>query len=229
MTGNIEKLKKTAEPAERMLENLKNIYEKQIAEKTYRRILEKTNKFRKTEVLSARYIFSEEDIVLIAYADQFQIKGKKSLKGLEWFANFYLADIFNTIHILPFFPYSSDDGFSVIDYYSVNPAFGDWSDIQVLSKQFRLMFDGVFNHVSRESKWFRSFLSNDPKYSEYFISVNPQADLSTVIRPRTSDLTTRIQTEKDEHYLWTTFSADQIDLNFANAEVLLEIIDVLLF
>ena len=229
MTGNIKRLKKVMEPTERILKNLKEIYEKQIAEKTYHQILEKLNEFRKMEDSSARYIFSEKDIVLITYADQFQFEGKKSLKGLEWFANSYLTGIFSTSHILPFFPYSSDDGFSVIDYYSVNPAFGDWSDIQALSKQFRLMFDGVFNHVSRESQWFQSFLSNDPKYSEYFITVSPQADLSAVMRPRTSELITRVQTEKGERYVWTTFSADQIDLNFANAEVLLEIIDVLLF
>ena len=217
------------EPTERILKNLKEIYEKQIAEKTYHRILEKLDEFRKVETSSGRYVFSEKDIVLITYADQFQFEGKKTLKGLEWFANSYLSGIFNTIHSLPFFPYSSDDGFSVIDYYSVDHTFGDWSDIQALSKQFRLMFDGVFNHISRKSQWFQSFLSNDSKYSEYFISVNPQADLSAVMRPRTSALITRVQTEKGERYVWTTFSADQIDLNFANAEVLLEIIDVLLF
>jgi len=217
------------EPIERILKNLKEIYETKIAEKTYHRILKKLDKFRKIETSSGRYIFSEKDIVLITYADQFQFEDKKSLKGLEWFANSYLAGIFNTIHILPFFSYSSDDGFSVTDYYSVNPAFGDWSDIQALSKKFRLMFDGVFNHVSRKSKWFQSFLSNDPKYSGYFISIDPQADVSAVIRPRTSPLITKVQTNKGERYVWTTFSEDQIDLNFANAEVLLEIIDVLLF
>ena len=133
------------------------------------------------------------------------------------------------IHLLPFYPYSSDDGFSVIDYKQVNPALGTWDDVARVGQNFHLMFDGVINHISAQSAWFKAFLQDDPKYRDYFIVVEGEPDLSQVVRPRTLPLLTEFTTPSGAKKVWTTFSADQIDLNYANPEVLLDIIDVLLF
>jgi sucrose phosphorylase len=217
------------EPLQRILEQLEHIYPEESARSTYRLILEKLNEFDVAAPAAGRYPFAQKDMVLITYADQFQRADQPALKGLAWFAKKYLAGVFNTIHILPFFPYSSDDGFSVVDYYSVAADVGDWADIRALSEHFHLMVDGVFNHVSRQSDWFRAFLEGQASYTDYFITVKPDADLSAVMRPRTSPLLTAVQTALGERSVWTTFSDDQIDLNFANPAVLLEIVDVLLF
>jgi sucrose phosphorylase len=139
-----------------------------------------------------------------------------------------LANVGGGIHILPFYPWTSDDGFSVTDYRKVDSNLGEWKDITSMQNNFRLMFDGVINHISAESEWFKGFLRDDPPYRDYFITVDGDPDLSQVVRPRALPLLTSFNTPSGEKRVWTTFSADQIDLNFKNPEVLFEILDIML-
>ncbi|MBN2471333.1 MAG: sugar phosphorylase [Anaerolineae bacterium] len=171
---------------------------------------------------------TEKDVVLITYGDMLHQPGETPLQTLHTMLSTYLKGVINTVHILPFFPYSSDDGFSVIDYLQVDPALGSWEDIHRLNADFRLMFDAVINHISAGSEWFQRFVTGIPAYQDYFIRVDPEADLSRVVRPRTLPLLTPVETASGTQHLWTTFSADQIDLNYANPDVLLAVIDVLL-
>jgi len=172
---------------------------------------------------------TERDAILITYGDQFQEPGRSPLATLHDFMSAHARAAINGIHILPFFPYSSDDGFSVIDYREVNPEMGSWEDIARLDEDFRLMFDAVINHISRKSEWFHGFLEGQEPYRDYFITVDPETDLSMVVRPRALPLLTKVKTGEGSKHVWTTFSDDQIDLNFADPEVLLEIVDLLLF
>ena len=172
---------------------------------------------------------SEKDSILITYGDQLRERDTLPLQTLADFCDRHLAGLISSIHILPFFPYSSDDGFSVIDYRAVDPALGSWEDVAKIGRSFRLMFDAVINHVSAESAWFQAFLRDDPKYRNYFIVVEGDPDLSRVVRPRALPLLTRFTTPSGEKKVWTTFSEDQIDLNYRQSEVLLEIVDLLLF
>jgi sucrose phosphorylase len=91
------------------------------------------------------------------------------------------------------------------------------------------MFDAVVNHVSRKSEWFQRFVAGDPAYEPWFIAIEPGTDLSDVVRPRVHPLLTPIETAAGEKAVWTTFSDDQIDLNYAHPPVLLKIIEILLF
>jgi glucosylglycerate phosphorylase len=172
---------------------------------------------------------SERDNILITYADQLREPGRLPLQTLTRFSERYLSGVVSGIHILPFFPYSSDDGFSVIDYRAVNPELGNWEDIQALGRSFRLMFDAVINHCSVHHEWFRAFLRDDPQYREYFVVVEGSPDLSRVVRPRALPLLTDFETPSGTKQVWTTFSADQVDLNFQSPDLLLEVIDTLLF
>ena len=171
---------------------------------------------------------TERDAMLITYGDQVQAPGEKPLRTLAAFCEANLLDIVSGIHILPFYPWTSDDGFSVLDYRAVDPRLGDWPDIAALNTHFRLMFDGVINHISAHSAWFQGFLRDDPRYREFFISVEGSPDLAQVVRPRALPLLTPFQTPSGEKQVWTTFSADQVDLNYQNPGVLLEILDILL-
>ncbi|HJR79681.1 MAG TPA: sugar phosphorylase [Anaerolineales bacterium] len=172
---------------------------------------------------------TERDSILITYGDQVQLPGEKPLQTLGAFCDRTLNGVVSGIHILPFYPWTSDDGFSVKDYRQVDPALGDWDDISAMQPHFRLMFDGVINHISSQSAWFQAFLKDDPRYSDYFIVVEGTPDLSKVVRPRALPLlTTFPKTPSGEKRVWTTFSDDQIDLNYQNPEVLLEILDILL-
>jgi sucrose phosphorylase len=171
---------------------------------------------------------SEQDVIVITYGDIVQRDGEAPLRTLHEVLARYLGDVVSGVHILPFFPYSSDDGFSVIDYTAVNPDFGGWADVARLGADFRLMFDAVINHISAGSEWFQGFLRWDAPYRDYFITVPPDADLSMVVRPRALPLLTRFDTAGGEKLVWTTFSTDQIDLDYHSPDVLFEIIDVLL-
>jgi sucrose phosphorylase len=172
---------------------------------------------------------SERDAILITYPDQFRYRDTPPLQGLADFARRYLEELLSAIHILPFYPSTSDDGFSVVDYREVNSEWGEWDDVQRIGQRFKLMFDAVINHVSAHSEWFKGFLRDDPRYRDWFIVVDPNVDLSAVVRPRALPLLTRVESASGPKHVWTTFSADQIDLNFANPGLLLEIIEVLLF
>src|SRR5215207_6635644 len=172
---------------------------------------------------------TERDSILITYGDQLQSPGEKPLQTLGAFCNRYLKGIVSGIHILPFYPWTSDDGFSVADYCKVDPALGDWEDISAMQDHFRLMFDAVINHASTQHEWFQAFLRDDPQYRDHFIVVEGNPNLSQVVRPRALPLLTKFETPSGPKQVWTTFSADQVDLNFRNPDVLLEIIDTLLF
>ena len=215
-------------------DHLASIYGPELAGPLYDQITNRLTEFRRRYPELARAIdpnqrVTEADSILITYGDQIQEPGKPTLQSLaEVLAN-RLKGVISSVHILPFYPYSSDDGFSVIDYTAVDPALGDWPDLALLRRRFRLMFDAVINHISAESAWFQGFLQGDERYAGYFVTVDPAADLSDVVRPRTSPLLTPVETPSGIQHVWTTFTADQIDLNYRNPAVLLEIIDVLLF
>ncbi|MCL2792225.1 MAG: sugar phosphorylase [Spirochaetaceae bacterium] len=170
-----------------------------------------------------------KDSVLITYGDQFSGKEEMPLKVLKKFIKQYIGNSISTIHILPFYPYSSDDGFSVIDYKAVDPKLGTWKDVASIGKSHKLMADLVLNHCSAKSVWFKKFLKWDKKYKDFFITADPNTDLSMVFRPRALPLLTPYDTADGKKFVWTTFSADQVDLNFANPEVLKEMLSIFLF
>ena len=129
---------------------------------------------------------TQSDAWLIAFADSFQQPGVPPLMTLRTVIDRHLLPEINGVHVLPFHPASSDRGFSVVDYTAVEPAFGTWDDVAALAAGRRFMADAVLNHMSVESGWFRSFLAGEAPYDAYFRTVAFDADLSAVVRPRTS-------------------------------------------
>jgi glucosylglycerate phosphorylase len=221
-------------PESRIQKHLNFIYGELQGEQVRKLILQRMANFRQNPSLQKENLLpagqlTEQDAILITYGDQIQESGKHPLHTLADFLNEKLEGTINCVHILPFYPYSSDDGFSVIDFYQVDPALGDWDDIEHMGKNFRLMFDAVVNHISRHSEWFQGYKHGKAPYQDYFISMDPDTDLSRVVRPRALPLLTEVETEQGTRHVWTTFSDDQIDLNYANPQVLVEMIDVLLF
>ncbi len=175
-----------------------------------------------------RPFWDEKSNILITYGDMVTDENEAPLVTLHKFLKKHLSKELSGVHILPFFPYSSDDGFSVIDYRQVNPDLGTWEDIERIASDFTLMVDLVLNHVSSRSEWFEHYLSGIAPERDYFIEVDPSTDLSSVVRPRTSPLLTPAYTVYGERWVWTTFSSDQIDLNYANPDLLFEMLDILL-
>lgn len=215
---------------------LRVIYSKETASEVFGDLKNLMDVYGKTEVIKEkrkkyndRVLLNEKDAILITYPDTIYKKGEIPLSTLHNFLKNYVKDAVTAVHILPFLPSSSDGGFAVKDYKEVDPRFGSWEHIQKIARDYRLMVDLVMNHVSSKSKWFARFLQGDKRYREYFIWTDKPIDMPKVFRPRESPLFTKFDTAIGEKYVWTTFSPDQIDLNFKNPEVLLKIIDVLLF
>ena len=175
--------------------------------------------------------WDETDTVLITCGNSIVEEQDPStpLQTLHAFLKDHLKKVIRNVHILPFTPYSSDNGFSVIDYYQVNPTLGSWQDLQQISKDFGLMADLVINHVSTQSQWFQNYLQGKSPGKDYFIELDPDTDLSQVTHPINTPLLTRFQTSRGEKYVWTTFSPHQADLDFSNPEVFLEMLGVLFF
>ena len=173
--------------------------------------------------------FSQEDVVLITYGDSLLGKGQAPLVTLHDFANRYLKDAISTVHFLPFFPWSSDDGFSVMDFFAINPELGSWEDVVSIGRDFQLMFDYVVNHFSSKGEWFENYLAGKEGYVDFAMEVDPATDLSQVTRPRALPLLSEYKKHDGSTvHLWTTFSADQIDFNFRSLDVLEKMIEVLL-
>ncbi len=164
--------------------------------------------------------WSEKDIILITYGDSIINEDEAPLKTLKAFLDSTVESTINCVHILPFFPYSSDDGFSVIDYSSVNESLGSWQDIEKISEAYHLMSDLVINHCSSRSAWFDNFLKGKGQGSDFFFTALPDDDLSEVVRPRTSPLLKEVETATGKKFVWCTFSHDQVDFDFRNPEVL---------
>ena len=224
MFGRLQRLY-GKEPAEAIMPELERVLKVYHAHKPLELI-------KRDEALDPAERFTEKDVILITYGDLVRNEGEPPLHTLFKLCETILAAV-NTIHILPFFPSSSDRGFSIMDFETVDPHLGSWSDIEELDESRQLMFDGVFNHVSSKSSYFQGFLNGDPYLKDFFISYRSPDELTEeqrerIRRPRTSDILTRFQSINGPVYVWTTFSPDQVDLNFKNPEVLIRIIDILL-
>ncbi|WP_093994288.1 sugar phosphorylase [Flavimaricola marinus] len=184
-------------------------------------------KRRKRGRLPNNAMWSEADVLAITYGDTLTDGAHKPLDLLhDYFLNHWSGHL-NSVHILPFFPFTSDDGFAVSDFRKVNPQLGDWADVERISEDFTLMSDLVLNHVSSQGAWFNGYRQAHPPYDEFFFEASPSDDLSMVVRPRTTPLLQKVETSRGLRHVWCTFSHDQIDLDFRNPEVLLEFLRII--
>jgi sucrose phosphorylase len=171
---------------------------------------------------ASRNLWDESDIALITYGDSIQSSEQKPLQVLHNFLNQRIGSTISWVHILPFHPWTSDDGFAVLDYSSVNESLGGWSDLTRIAVDYRMMADLVLNHCSSRSVWFENFRRGIHPGADYFYVPPADFDVSQVVRPRTSALLETVQTESGSRAVWCTFSADQVDFDFQNPAVIEE-------
>ena len=227
---------KKQELEKRVSQHIKRIYKDNLKDDEIESLLEKLLEhiiFSQSElpnhITEDGTQWTEKTAVLITYADSIEDKKNLPIKAIDNFLKNYCVDMFEAVHILPFFPSSSDKGFSVIDYYTIYHNFGQWNDILSISKEFGVMADVVINHGSSKSKWFENFIKGEGKGHNYFLNFEQKFDTSKVVRPRTSDLLNPVDTANGKRYVWCTFSEDQVDYNFSNPVVLYEFIQIIIF
>lgn len=205
---------------------LRFIYKQNFSSDNTKSLLAVISKYK--QFSGSKEKWNENDVVLITYGDSIKKEGEIPLQTLKYFLDKNFKEQLTVVHILPFFPFSSDDGFSVIDFRKVNPDLGNWDDIESLNRNYDLMTDLVINHASSKSEWFQNFLQQKEKGKDYFITESLETDLSQVTRPRNTPLLTTYETAEGTKHVWTTFSADQVDLDFSNPDLLIEMMDILL-
>ena len=208
---------------------LHSIYGNNLKEKKIDQISKKICSLFQNQKASIKNLWSEKDIFLITYADSIKKKNVKNLNSLYDFLNKYCKE-FSYIHVLPFFPYTSDDGFAVKDFKQVNSEHGDWKDFKKISLSFKTMVDLVINHCSSENKLFIDFLNGSSIMSDFFIVSDKKfKQLEKIVRPRSSEISKQITSNNKAKYVWCTFSHDQIDFNFKNPDVLVYFIEIMKF
>jgi glycosidase len=172
---------------------------------------------------------SHETVYLITYGDGIRRTDETPLHTLAGFLRDQVGDVVSDVHLLPMFPWTSDDGFAVVDHRAVNPELGTWTDIAELAEDHSLMFDFVANHTSSTSPWFLGWLAGDPAYHGYYLERDDTFDTSRVVRPRTTPLFHPFRRPDGSRAMaWTTFGDDQVDVDVRTPETLLELTDVLL-
>ncbi len=172
--------------------------------------------------------WNESHSILITYADSIYKNGESTLITLRQLLNKHFGSLSKVVHILPFLKSTSDGGFAVSSYDSLDEKYGGWNDLKSISKNHVLMADLVLNHVSSSHKWVQQFIkSQEPGISNVF-SPDKNLDWSNVVRPRSSSLFSQIKTENGPKQVWTTFGPDQIDLNWHNPKMTLEFLKLII-
>ena len=218
-----------SDPRHTINQRIHKLYPPEIAERAVDSIIDLVFKY-KQRITSKPHHLSHRDVILITYGNQVTRHHEAALETLYNFMNSSLEKVINSVHILPFYPSSSDGGFSVVNYSQVDPRMGSWREIDAISAKYRLMVDGVINHVSQYSDWFKAYLAGDVYFKDFFIEVDPLTDLSRVVRPRSTPLVSEFtDSEGKIRNVWTTFSKDQVDLNYKNHRVLRNVLDALFY
>ena len=209
---------------------LRNIYKPLLNEKDIDhlkdQIIQIIKKFNQNNS-KKKLTISEKTSLVICYGDNINSNQKSSIQVFQNFFKKNLNKYFNAIHFLPFYPSSSDSGFAVKDHYKIERRIGSWSDIKKISKSSHVMADIVINHSSARGLWFKNFLKKKRPGKDYFLTVNSKFNTSKVVRPRDHKLLKKIDIFGKSDFLWRTFSADQIDLDFKNPSVLLRFIKIM--
>ncbi len=193
------------------------------------RLLAATARFVAQGGAPASASMTERTAYLITYGDSIRRPDQAPLATLRHTLDATVGPLISDVHLLPIFPWTSDDGFAVTDYHQVDPALGDWDDVTALAQNRGIALDFVANHMSSEAGWFRGWLERDPEYADFFVTPADDFDTSQVVRPRTSPLTHRYERPDGSIVrAWSTFGRDQVDVNAANPATLEALTDVLL-
>ncbi|ASA24043.1 sucrose phosphorylase [Paenibacillus donghaensis] len=162
----------------------------------------------------------KNEAMLITYADSMG----RNLKELNEVLEKHLHGVVGGVHLLPFYPSSGDRGFAPMDYTKVDPAFGDWAEVEEMSSKFYMMYDFMINHISRQSPYFQDFLEHkdESKYADLFIRYKDfwpggeptEADVDLIYKrkPRAPYVEVTFKDGSTEK-VWCTFDEQQIDLD----------------
>ncbi len=111
-------------------QRLKNIYKEKYKPKFFEMMKSTIEKFEDKDFDKVDAI-SEKNVYLITYGDSIYEEGIPTIHTLKKFLNNKVGYTITDVHILPMFEYTSDDGFSVVDYMKIDKNLGNWESIKI--------------------------------------------------------------------------------------------------
>lgn len=155
----------------------------------------------------------------------------------------YLAELgvtyFHLMKVLAARPEPNDGGFAVADYRAIEPALGSMADLERLADELHtrgisLCIDLVMNHTAREHEWAVRARAGDARYRDYYLvypdRAEPDAYEATLPEVFPEMAPGNFTWDDDlDGWVWTTFNTYQWDLNYRNPDVLVEMLEVMLF
>jgi len=136
-------------------------------------------------------------------------------------------------------PEPSDGGYAVMDYRRLNPALGTMDQLEATCRSLRAAgispcIDMVLNHTAMEHDWAEKARAGDPFYRDFYLMYPdrtlPDAYEATLTEVFPDQAPGNFTWDDDaDAWVWTTFNTYQWDLNWANPEVFLAILDTMLF
>ena len=211
----------------RVRRHLAFIYPSVPAEDLARRALAAVGLQEAAGVLEGGPRWDQRDVAVITYADSITEAGRTPLQTLRRTLDDLAGDVVTVVHVLPFYPASSDGGFAISDHRAVDARLGSWDDIGGLADTYTVMADLVVNHVSADHPWVHEFCRSELPGSVCLLTAEPGDDLSNVARPRTTPLLRDVDTPNGARLLWCTFSHDQVDLDYRQPDVLIDLLRTL--
>lgn len=163
----------------------------------------------------------QNKVQLITYPDS--LGG--NLMELHFVLRRYLKKAIGGVHILPFYPSSADRGFAPMTYDEVDPAFGNWEDVDRIGADFDLTLDFMVNHISRQSEFFQDYLQKGPdsEYADMFLTFNKLSETGEIDAEDLAKVYTRKprppytvieRADGSKEKIWCTFDYEQIDLDW---------------
>eukprot|EP00759_Apiculatamorpha_spiralis_P029240 PhF_6_TR31490/c0_g1_i2/m.46329/K00690/E2.4.1.7; sucrose phosphorylase len=159
--------------------------------------------------------------ILIVYPNHVQ----PTLDTTNAFISKYCLYCFSHVHVLPYHPSTSYEGYAITDYVKVDDTWGGEMALTSLlqSNQVDLLADIVLNHCSSQHPWIEDVDKKDYVLSSEDV-ISSSSWTSTVKRARDTDLFSNIH----GRLLWTTYSPDLVDLAICkNPRVLVEIVEIM--
>lgn len=174
----------------------------------------------------------------VFYIDRFAGTLRGVLNKLD-----YLEDLgVSYVHFMPCLkprPGDSDGGYSVMDYRQINPAYGTMADFEAVTAALRdrgisVCIDLVLNHTAKEHGWARKAAKGNKTYQDYYLMFDdpdlPNRYSETLVEVFPDNAPGNFTHYPDfRKWVWTTFNEHQWDLNWANPQVFVEIVEVMLF
>ncbi|WAC48256.1 alpha-amylase family glycosyl hydrolase [Asticcacaulis sp. SL142] len=172
-----------------------------------------------------------------AYIDRFGGTLAGSAARLDYLQALNVG-IFHPLPLLKPREGDSDGGFAVADYRDVDPRLGSFDDLKDFATALRqrdmsLVLDMVLNHTAKEHGWAQRQLAGDPQFEDFYIVVKSKTEVDAWeenlqdVFPDTAPGNFTLD-ERAGGYVWTTFYPFQWDLNYANPQVFIQMMDCLL-